>query len=440
VKARDGQRISNARQLGIALEQYETSYNTYKVAGAGYNDGGGGFVAKSGVAGYNASIISALKTNGYYGSNNLSDPLYGTDNYYLGLCTSTTAYTVFLKVEQAALQQSTTTIQSACDGVNAAANGFNYIAYANGGGLAWGTGGGAGGGVLNIASAATTASLPAAVYNAQTIVVGSSVYVLGGWTPSAINTIRSASTSNFTAWSTPAGTIGQTKGFAQSLIVGSYIYLFGGAQVGSTGLDTIYRAPVSDPTQWVDTGAKLPGNLLASSLVVVGDSIYLFGGRNSGGYTGIIYKAYLTDPLTWSTAGSLPFAYASGQVVLVGSTLYYYGGYTDAGPKNVIYQASVANPSSWTNTGKTLPINLSHSQSIIVGDTIYLLGGWGDGGPVSTILRASIADPSMVSIASQTLPITLSHSQVELLADGVYMFGGYSGSAATSTILKIPIQ
>lgn len=152
VKARDAQRIANARQIGIALDQYELTNGTYKVASAGYNDGGSGYVAKVGVSGYNTAIIAALKSNSVYSSNVLQDPLYGTDNYYLGLCTSTNAYTVFLKVEQPILQQASSTVQKACDGVTADANGFNYIAYANGGSMAWGVGGGGSGGGTGCAS------------------------------------------------------------------------------------------------------------------------------------------------------------------------------------------------------------------------------------------------------------------------------------------------
>ncbi len=133
-KARDSQRIQNARHLGIAIEQYEQTNNTYKVNNSGYNNTGSGYVAKGSESlGYSSSIISALKTSGFYNSNNLKDPVFGTDNYYLGLCTSTNAYNIYLKVEQSSLQQSTTTVSSGCDGLAALSRGFNYVTSSVGG-------------------------------------------------------------------------------------------------------------------------------------------------------------------------------------------------------------------------------------------------------------------------------------------------------------------
>ncbi len=99
-KSRDSQRIQNARQLSLALEQYEQSKNSYTIPNVGNNNTGSGYVAKAGEGNYTNSIISALKSNGFYNSNILKDPIYGTDNYYLGICTSTNAYNIFLKVEQ----------------------------------------------------------------------------------------------------------------------------------------------------------------------------------------------------------------------------------------------------------------------------------------------------------------------------------------------------
>ncbi len=144
-KARDSQRIRNAHELSLALEQYESTENTYRVAGAGYANSGGGYVAKGAeTLGYSNSIITVLSAKGYYTADTLSDPIYGTDNYYLGMCTST--YSVFLKVEQPELQQSSSTIASACDGVNASAAGFNFIA--GGGDYGAASGVAAGGGFI----------------------------------------------------------------------------------------------------------------------------------------------------------------------------------------------------------------------------------------------------------------------------------------------------
>jgi hypothetical protein len=77
---------------------------------------------------------------------------------------------------------------------------------------------------------------------------------------------------------------------SQSVTVGDYIYLFGGANSGGR-TNIIYRAPVSDPLSWVDTGSVLPGNLSESQLAVIGDYIYLFGGYNGSVDVDVIYRA-----------------------------------------------------------------------------------------------------------------------------------------------------
>ncbi len=147
MKARDAQRIANAHQIGLAMEQYEITNGTYKVANAGSGGNGFGYMVKSGGA-YTNSIISELASSSYIGSGSLIDPVYADNNYYLGLCTSTSAYALYLKVEQPYLQTATTTIASACDGANAIAEGFNYVAGSGGDAFAAVSGGGVGGGSL----------------------------------------------------------------------------------------------------------------------------------------------------------------------------------------------------------------------------------------------------------------------------------------------------
>jgi uncharacterized protein (TIGR02145 family)/prepilin-type N-terminal cleavage/methylation domain-containing protein len=134
-KARDAARIQTAGQIALALEQYEQTNNTYKVSGSGLSGKEGtGYVAKGAeTGGYTTSILSTLKSAGYMSSANLKDPIYGTDNFYIGLCTSTNAYNVFVKLEQSQYNQATSTISNTCGGSDAALAGFSYIGASTGG-------------------------------------------------------------------------------------------------------------------------------------------------------------------------------------------------------------------------------------------------------------------------------------------------------------------
>jgi hypothetical protein len=58
-------------------------------------------------------------------------------------------------------------------------------------------------------------------------------------------------------------------------------------------------------TGWVNTGATLPGNLGNSQAVIIGDYVYLFGGYTGSSYTNVIYRAPLSNPTTgWTNTGA----------------------------------------------------------------------------------------------------------------------------------------
>lgn len=135
-RARDTQRIANARQIALALEQYEHTTGTYRVAGAGYQGTGEGYVAKGGGGDYSTSLTSALKQQGYFSADTIQDPSFQDENYFLGMCSTTNAYALFLKVEQEDIKMASSTIRDACDGIQADTLGFNYIASVGGGGAA----------------------------------------------------------------------------------------------------------------------------------------------------------------------------------------------------------------------------------------------------------------------------------------------------------------
>jgi prepilin-type N-terminal cleavage/methylation domain-containing protein len=127
VRSRDTARMATAKQLTLALHMYENDKGTYQVQSAGFQNTGKGYMTKSGVADYTTSIISALKSSGYFTSDLLNDPVYGNNNYFLGICNPPTEYSLYLKVEQTELQQPSNTILSGCEGASALAEGFNYI-------------------------------------------------------------------------------------------------------------------------------------------------------------------------------------------------------------------------------------------------------------------------------------------------------------------------
>lgn len=140
VRSRDTARIANARQIATALHIHELDKGTFQVANAGYQNTGKGYMGRSGDADYTTSIFSALKSYGYYNASSINDPVYGDGNYYLGLCNPPSSYSLYLKIEQPALQSAPPDIQNGCDGTNALALGFNFIEGVGLGGASTSTG------------------------------------------------------------------------------------------------------------------------------------------------------------------------------------------------------------------------------------------------------------------------------------------------------------
>jgi prepilin-type N-terminal cleavage/methylation domain-containing protein len=122
IKARDGQRLAQARHLSIALEQFEISRGTYKAGESGPINGGP------------SSTLAVLKGAGMYSASTLLDPIYGVNNYYVGYCGEGSGYNIYLKVEQEILFSPDEAINNGCDGPAARALGYNYVLNASGSG------------------------------------------------------------------------------------------------------------------------------------------------------------------------------------------------------------------------------------------------------------------------------------------------------------------
>ncbi len=291
----------------------------------------------------------------------------------------------------------------------------------------------------------TGSVLPGVVAGSQVVVIGEYIYLFGGFTDSFVytNVIYRAPITNPTAWINTGATIPGILGQSQAIIIGDYVYLFGGHN-GFGYLNVIYRAPTSNPLSWTNTGATLPENIIGSQIEIIGDYVYLFGGE----YLSQIYRASLSNPLSWTVTGSaLPSDLYVSQVAVVGDYIYLFGGfnYVSFGYVNVIYRAPVSNPTAWINTGATIPGILGQSQLVVVGDYIYLFGGNNGSAFTNVIYRAPTSNPLSWTNTGATLPGNLGWSQAAILGDYVYLFGGSNGpgtygvSNATNAIFRAPI-
>ncbi len=274
----------------------------------------------------------------------------------------------------------------------------------------------------------TTGSLPGTISGSQTAVIGSYVYLFGGFysvSGGYDSRIFRAPISDPNSWTDMSLTANGSKrlpgalGFSHLAIVGSTVYLFGGYNGTNGWRNVIYSAPVSDPLTWSDTGAHLPGANGDGALAIVGSTIYLFGGYN-GTYLNTIWSAPVSDPLTWSDTGShFSVGIADHQIIVVGNYLYIFTG-------SSILRAPTSDPTSWTNmtslTGKTLPGAATAPQVLAIGDRLFLIGGLG----LSEIYTALVSDPLTWTDTGRTLPAAFgsNYAQSAVIGNALYIFGG----------------
>lgn len=284
--------------------------------------------------------------------------------------------------------------------------------------------------------------LPVAGGYAQLVVIDPYVYLIGGTSGTVNNGVYRALTSNPTSWSYVGAIPTGRSYYSQAAVIGGYVYLFGGASSASA-TNQILRASTSDLASWSVVGT-LPTGLTWSQVAIIGNYIYLFGGWSGGANTNIIYRASVSDPLTWTNTGrTLPTSLEKSQLAIIGDYIYLFGGdnpYSSSRENsvNVIYRAPVSDPLTWTNTGRTLPGVLSQSQVAVIGDYVYLFGGNAPGF-TNVIYRAPVTDPLTWSNTGSVLPAALYGSQVAIIGSNVYLFGGVNGTPYTKVIFRAPL-
>ncbi len=224
----------------------------------------------------------------------------------------------------------------------------------------------------------TGSTLPGNLAASSLAIIGNYIYLFGGftgaWATTFTNVIYKASLSAPTSWSTATGTIPTAIAYSSLAVIGTYVYLFGGYNGSASG--SIWRASTSNPGgtgtgAWANmAGYGLPAGIAGSSLAIVGNYIYLMGGTNGSSSQSVVYRAAVNSPLVWGNAGeTLPGALSYSSEVIAGNALYLYGG----SGTNVIYSAPIVNPSpdltsnpSWKvdqNTGGSSGTSSSSSSS-----------------------------------------------------------------------------
>ena len=141
--------------------------------------------------------------------------------------------------------------------------------------------------------------------------------------------------------------------------------------------------------------------------------------------------------LGWSNTGlTLPGNLSSSQSVIIDDYVYLFGGQSAGVATNVIYRALTSTPTTWVNTGSVLPSNLEYSQSAVIGNYVYLFGGFTGALATNAIYRAPISNPTSGWVnTGSVLPAGLYGSQLAVIGSYVYLFGGIDPNGSDTSII-----
>lgn len=114
-KSRDSNRISDLRNIQLALEMYYDKYETYQVLGGGYAGNGNGFVGYEDGGTYPKAVTRVLQEEGFLSAPIVEDPIQDP-GYMIYLCENSQVYAISATKENPTTQD-TDFIQTTCNGV-----------------------------------------------------------------------------------------------------------------------------------------------------------------------------------------------------------------------------------------------------------------------------------------------------------------------------------
>lgn len=211
-----------------------------------------------------------------------------------------------------------------------------------------------------------------AAHDAAGACLGGGAVVFGGGTVSSVAAVQRWSPSG----SQVISSLPSPRSDLAAAVVGSDVYLVGGYS-GTTLASSILRTTTG-------TSFAVAGQLqvpVRYPAVAAGDgSVWIAGGETgvSGGQTDVIQRF---DPSTGTTTvvGHLPAPLADASGVFLGGQFFVVGGVTGSTTTDQIW--AVDPTTGAVRAAGTLPMPLSNAGTAVVGNTAYLLGGEGTAGP-----------------------------------------------------------
>jgi hypothetical protein len=260
-------------------------------------------------------------------------------------------------------------------------------------------------------------------------------------------------TGNLDKWSAgPA--LPAPRADAASVVIGSTLYVIGGLDASGAPTDTVYSITVSNDGKlgdWkTDDAIKLPAPRAGASAVAVSDGMVVMGGADAKGPTKTVWKSQQDSSgalKAWTDQSPLYEENVDGIAVHVGDVIFLIGGRNASGPVATVQlglvggaKASATDPNAitalWLVSSQTnLPAPRTNLAGFTVNGGIYVQGGDDGSGARSetwwTTPDANGVIPQWHHLSQTDLGQGIEGSSAFTASSFAFMVGGQTPSGLT---------
>lgn len=306
------------------------------------------------------------------------------------------------------------------------------------------------------------ANLATARFNHSSVVVGDTLYVIGGTvmtgTTNSIERIAFAD-----MMPVEAGTLHSRRTGAMLVTAGNHVYVLGGSEVQGTPLSTFERAslighttPVGSAGVMLDNFTKLPATLTTQrmypSTLVLGNTLYVIGGANNTGPLASIEKATIAQDGTIGSFGpasvNLNVARMAHASFVYNNDVYVVGGRTSAngwsGFTDSVERAHIGVDGAlgpFEVLGFSLDTQRGYFHAAVIARQLFVFSGASVGDVTAPTYVDSVKSVPLDAGAGSIPPLS-PHSTMAaraffsllVLPTSVSLFGGYAGTAYATAV------
>jgi hypothetical protein len=307
--------------------------------------------------------------------------------------------------------------------------------------------------------------LPAARTDGVAAVIGQTYLYAGGSDGSAavadVYFSRAVGSGNLDVWAA-APSLPEPRADAASVVIGNTLYVLGGTGADGQPTDTVYSLAIGNegalPDEWtVDDALKLPEPITGASATPVSDGIVLVGGRNAETTTTNVWKTKSDTSSgtfgAWVAQNPLFEAVSDAVAVHLGDTIFVVGGTNQDGTVVSTVQlgtvggdgAAADDPNAivalWRVSSQTnLPGPRTDASGFAVNGALYVQGGSDGVSPRAETLwttpDASGVIPGWKHLAQTDLPQGIAGSAAVVASSNAFLLAGTTPTGLTNDVAR----